>query len=559
MVAQLFLPLAAQTTDAKAGSSSNSQSSEVQIDQAIQNLRGIRTALAEKRQALAQLKKSLRSGNIPNEAEVADEIAALQQSVEELEIAFEGIAANGLVLRQLTNPSEEKLDWQEELVQIARPLLNSLKEATEKPRKIEELRSSIRLYEQQLEQTQKATGSLNQLIEQATTSAVDQELASVATAWQKRQVDIERSLELTRFELSKLENEEIAILETIGRVAKEFALGRGLTLLLALIAGIALWLLLRMLHRLVTRWRRPAENAKHAARIRLLLYGYHIITMVIVILGVISVFYIRGDLLLLSLTIIAIVMLILGIWRFLPGYIVEVRLLLNIGPARQGERVIYNGVPLRIDSLNLNSELRNPELEGTIRLPLVELARLISRPDSNDSWFPCRTGEYLILEDGSFAQVIKQTIELVQLKTISSLKQISTAAFLQTSPRNISREDFGVIAIFGIDYKHQPLSLDQVPRRFKQGLDEAFANSNFKDDLKDLLVEFKTAGASSLDYLIYATLKGGSAASYFAIERLIQQTCVDICNQEDWGIPFTQITLHQADGQVAESEFKPPS
>lgn len=559
LATQLFQPLSAQSTGLKTATASNEQFTEIQIDQAIQNLRQIRTALAEKRQALSQLKKSLRSGNVPNEAEVAREIATLQQSIEELEIAFEGIAANGLVLRQLTNPAEEKLDWKEELIQIARPVLNSLKEATEKPRKIEELRSSIRLYQQQLEQTQRATGSLNLLIEQETTETLDQELSSVVTAWQKRQVDIERSLELVRFELDSLENEEIAVFETIGRVAKEFALGRGLTLLLAIITGIAIWLLLRLLHRLVQRWRRPVENSKHAAKMRLLMYGYHMITMVIVILGVISVFYVRGDLLLLSLTIIAIVMLLLGIWRFLPGYIVEVRLLLNIGAARQGERVIYHGVPLRIDRLNLHSELRNPELEGTIRLPLAEVAQLISRPDSNDSWFPCRPGEYLILEDGTFAQVMRQTIELVDLKTRSSLKQISTAAFLQTSPRNISREEFGVIGTFGIDYKHQPISLDEVPKRFKQGLDEAFAKSGFKDDLKDLLVEFKTAASSSLDYLIYATLQGGSASSYFTIERLIQQTCVDICNQEGWGIPFTQITLHQADKQEAEAETKSAS
>jgi hypothetical protein len=42
-------------------------------------------------------------------------------------------------------------------------------------------------------------------------------------------------------------------------------------------------------------------------------------------------------------------------------------------------------------------------------------------------------------------------------------------------------------------------------------------------------------------------MDGESAASYFKIERLIQQTCVNICNHEGWVIPFAQLTIHQAE------------
>lgn len=49
-----------------------------------------------------------------------------------------------------------------------------------------------------------------------------------------------------------------------------------------------------------------------------------------------------------------------------------------------------------------------------------------------------------------------------------------------------------------------------------------------KDKLKDLLVDFKEANASSLDYLIYATMEGNCAAQYFTINRLIQQILVEL-------------------------------
>jgi hypothetical protein len=256
---------------------------------------------------------------------------------------------------------------------------------------------------------------------------------------------------------------------------------------------------------------------------------------------------VRGDLLLLSLTIIALVMLALGAWRFLPGYILEARLLLNVGAAREGERVIYNGLPFRVASLNLYSELRNPELEGSIRLPLSALAQLTSRPRADEKWFPCSSGDYLLLPDGSFAQVLQQTVETVRLSVVGSMLQYSSADFLQLDVRNLSRQGFGVAEVFGIDYQHQKISLDQVPERFRSSLNAAFESAGLGDDLKDLLVDFKEAGTNSLDYIIYATMHGSCAGSYFKISRLIQQTCVDVCNHEGWGIPFTQVTIHQAE------------
>ena len=263
-------------------------------------------------------------------------------------------------------------------------------------------------------------------------------------------------------------------------------------------------------------------------------------------------FYIRGDLLLLVLSIIALVMLALGAWRYLPRYIAEARLLLNIAAAREGERVIYNGLPFRIASLNLYSELRNPELEGAIRLPLSALTELTSRPRTDEAWFPCQAGDYVLLPDGAFGQVLQQTVELVRLKVVGSIVQFSAAEFVQLNVRNLSREGFGVIVVFGIDYQHQEISLDQVPKRLKDGLTTAFEDAGYEEDLMNLVVEFKEAGTNSLDYLIYATMQGRVAASYFAIARLIQQTCVDICNHEGWIIPFAQLTIHQSDGSIED-------
>jgi hypothetical protein len=528
----------------------STQTNDSQHAQNIRKLLTIKEALEAKRGRIQDLVEQLGNADEVDQEKLRRQITALRQTIADLELSFENIAVSGASLRRLQDEPLQPLSWHDELMQVARPLLNSLKEATEKPRRIEELRREIDLYQQQFDVTRRATEALARFDRQALPPAVAAGLTELVMIWRERSRDIERSLELARGNLFSLESEEVDLLATFGGIAHEFLLGRGLTLLMALLMGIGIWLSMRALRELVRAKRPVKQDADQAARLRLLFYAYHLLTIVLLALAVLSVFYVRGDLLLLSLAIIALVMLTLGIWRYLPRYIDEGRLLLNVGAAREGERVIYQGLPFRITSLNLYSELRNPELDGVIRLPLSSLAQLISRPRGNDAWFPCRVGDYLLLADGSFAHVLQQSIEWVRLKVKGSIVQIATVDFLQQPARNLSVDGFGIAVTFGIDYQHQQIALQQVPQLLHAGISAAFAASDYADDLKDLKVAFKAASASSLDYLIYASINGNSAASYIAIGPLIQQACVDICNQQGWIIPFTQVTLHQAENST---------
>ncbi len=513
----------------------------------VRRMLAIREALESRRARVRDLLEQLDGADEGEQARIREQIASHRETIRDLTTAFESIAVGGATLREETAGDAKPLEWHEELTQIARPLLNRLREATEKPRRIAELRTRIELYEQQLDVARRALASVAVYDREQVPPIVAEGLDAVAANWRDRAQDVERSLDVARAELASIQASEGRILTTLGRVTGDFLLGSGLTLLLASIVGFGLWLVLRSLQRLVRRWRRRTPSDEQAARIRLLLYSYHLLTMALVTLAILAVFYVRGDVLLLSLAIIVLIMLVLGIWRFLPRYVQEARLLLNIGPVRQGERVTYNGLPLQVATLNLYSELRNPDLDGVIRLPLSELAQLTSRPRTAEEWFPSRAGDYVLLPDGGFAEVLVQTVEQVQLRIMNSLVHYPAATYLNLGVRNLSREGFGVFVNFGIDYAHQAISLDRVPRVLKAGLEKAFAEAGFGEDLQNLIVEFKQAGASSLDYLIYATLAGSSAGSYFRIGRLIQQSCVDVCNREGWIIPFTQVTIHQAE------------
>ena len=541
--------LLAQTENVTTEADSADQLSQDQMQQRAESVRkllAIKQSLNDKRERLRELIEKLQSADEIEKENIQKQIIALRETIEQLSRSFEIIAASGARLNQQKDAEEKPLNWRDELMQIARPLLTGLQEATEKPRRIEALRREIQIFEQQIEVAQDAAESVARFDHDSVPPLVAAGLNEVARSWQERGKDLQRSLEIAREELSNLERQDLDVLEAFGRAVRNFTYGRGLTLFLAIVAAGLLWYGMRSLREQVSKRRGKSGDREYTARLRLLLYGYHLLTILLVAMAILTVFYVRGDLLLLSLAIIALIMLALSAWRFLPQYIHEGKLLLNMGAAREGERVIYNGLPFRIASLNLYTRLHNPELEGSIRLPLSSVGELVSRPISHESWFPCRADEYLLLPDGSFAQVLEQSVERVRLKVTGSLVDYSSADFMQMNVRNLSREGFGIVVTFGIDYQHQAICLDEVPLRFKQGLQTVFSESDYADDLKNLVVEFNSAAASSLDYLIYATMEGSSASSYFAISRLIQQTCVDICNREGWGIPFTQITVHQA-------------
>ena len=127
------------------------------------------------------------------------------------------------------------------------------------------------------------------------------------------------------------------------------------------------------------------------------------------------------------------------------------------------------------------------------------------------------------------------------------MMQIGTRNFLDQTVRNLSKEGFGIACTFGVDYQHQSICLEKIPAVFREAITTRFEQAGLKDDIQDLLVEFKEAGASSLDYQIYMVLNGRAAKAYFKAQRIIQQACVDTCNRRGWVIPFTQITVHSAD------------
>ncbi len=549
----LCLPtlLLAQTPTPSTAEAARAMDREARLQETRVQLQELKQSLTENRARIESLRQELQHAAAADDDEqreiFAQQLEQLEAQRRNLRASFENIALGGVDLGIFGDlPDQDDFNWQDELLSIMRPLFSEMRQLTERPRAIERLRRDRALLNQQINVVNTALNNLAAVRTVDLDEAALNRLNDLEQQWQERQRDLMRQQGIVQLQLDNLLEREETVYDQANRAVREFFVGRGLTLLLAV---AALGLTVLILHgglNVLLRYRERKSIPRRGFKTRVLLLTYRLFATLLAILVFMMVLYAAGDLVLFALALVVLIALLLSFRTYLPRYMAEAKLFLNAGQVREQERLIYNGVPWKVSAIGLYTRLVNPELDnGVLRLPMSEVAGLISRPVPNEEpWFPCRPDDYVLLGDDTLALVERQTPELVQLKIRGNSVFYPTAEFLAAKPRNLSRGSFLVIVTFGIDYQHQRIALDQVSDIFNQAVRRALAESAAAEQLEDVLVEFSEAADSSLDYLIVVTLNGAAAQYYFKLGRVVRTACVAVCNEHDWVIPFNQLTVH---------------
>ena len=549
----LVLPAqAGESLTQPAQSAASAAITNPQLLQTRQQLEEIQKSLQAKRAQVDGLRKQLKNTVDDTEKrELEWRIDREETDINNLRRSFENIALGGLDLGIFdTTQQDEKFNWQQELLLILKPLFQELKELTDKPRQVEHLKSRLGVLDNQTRTAQKALGNVERLLDDTLDKDTRGRLENIRANWAQRIEDIKRDREISQLQLKALEDSDDTLLLSMQQSIRDFFSGRGLNLILSILAFLLTYLIMAGLFRFYIRLHIKGETRSIATttRRRLLEYGYKAFTIVICILAALTTLYILGDILLLALALIVLLIIAIGLRNYLPQFIEETKLLLNIGAVRERERVIYNGLPWMVRSLGVYSKLYNPALDGLLRLPLSEMQQLVSRPYRDDEpWFPTNPGDWVQLSDGTTGLVLRQTPEIVHLRHKNAVRTYNTASFLAAEPRNFSG-GFSISVTFGIDYQHQAICTTIVPEQLRKSIEAGLQRSEYSQHVIDILVEFQEAGTSSLNYLIYINFNGEAADSYFAIGRLLQRICVDTCNEQGWVIPFNQLTVHAGSG-----------
>ena len=523
---------------------------ELQKELAVEKLNDIISSIKLRKDQAEAMSKALTKARTEQEKNrIQAELTGLNNAIAEQKSSFEMILTAGLELSKEEASEKREFDWQKDLLEIVQPILSELRQLTENKRKTDSLQKKIDFYKSQIRVINEVLKHIGEINKAGFEKEALAEFERISKKWNDQLLENQHLLEVAQLQLEEMIKSQSAKEISLGEHVQQFAAGRGATLLMALTAFISVYFSMLSLQKLL-HWlnhRKKEERRTYYQRISTLFY--HFLMAALSITAVFYVLSVRNDQVLIGITVLLLLSIIWLLKSSIPSYINELRILLNTGSVREGECINYNGIPLLVESLNYYSKLTNPMLPGLeLRLTLAELANYVSRPYSADEpWFPCQRGDFVMLSDNTFAMVKCITLESIVLSQPNGVMPItySIADFLAEQPKNFSL-GFTVTSDFGIDYQHQPQCTTVIPEILCAGIHRGLLLESFGHSLNNLVVHFAHANTSSLDYKIAATFDGTAAGDLFAIKRALQRYAVEVCNQQQWVIPFNQLVIHNA-------------
>lgn len=533
----------------------------------LQTIRNQLLKIINRKLAIKAELEALKAGT--QNKEVADRIEELRNARKELNKDFEVIASR-INKDDLFENNDAEMNWLDELKDLTMPLLQAVHEISEKPRRIDKLKARITLLKLKIAKYQEANANIILLLNsQSSEHPPDQK---VLQAYQKQLKKLESKynpeilmLNLSEAErsLSQIQTKKVSVLGAVGESLNNFLKERGKNLFIASITFLGLWWGLLRIYGALNQHPFIFNRLNPQLR-RLVKTVANIFIVIVCALASLISLYLLDDWLLLSIAILFIMALAWTSRQLIPGLLKELRIIMNLGTVREGERMIWKGVPFYVKEIGLYTTLVNDQLEGgMIRMPVGELNGQHSRPVvDSEPWFPTQKGDWIFLDDGTYGRVERQTMEQVTLYNYASLKYYPTSDFLSQKPRNLS-EGYRLVVKFGLDYGTQSRVCNELPKLFEEGLKKYLTYYYNKEPsvITSLHVNFESAGASSLNLIVLIKVNGLYGEDYYPLKWDVNKYLVQICNDNNLVIPFTQMTVSLTDDVkklVSQQEISNP-
>jgi len=497
------------------------------------------------RKEIKSLRKALKKAASETEkTEIKTQLEKAEEKLKGTTTNLENIAAD-TDLSLLRANKTEPFNLQKELFSLLEPALKEMKHATSGVRQKSQLRDKIAYYEQREPVARAALRNIAALNRATKNKKIKQALKKMNKNWAKQLVFIQSELQAKRLQLAKLEAQETSLTNQSESFFKDFFQRRGWTLIQALLAIIGVLIISRIIHLIILHTVKGYRAEHRGVQLRIIDLLHRVITLILVLISPMIIFYLEEDWVLFSLGILFFIGIAWTLRQTIPRYWGQLELFLNVGPVREGERLQLDGIPWRVKHINMYSILENPVAGLRQRIDIDELVDLRSRPiEGNEPWFPCKKGDWVLLKDGVRGKVTGISIELIHLiQRGGALSTYRMSDFLSLSPKNLSK-NFRIKETLGLSYKHQIESTSSIVVTLQKVITQRLHDEGYKDSLLNLRVEFAAANDSSLDLVVIADFKGSVADIYSRLRRAIQRWCVDACTENNWEIPYPQLTVH---------------
>lgn len=489
---------------------------------------------------------ALKKESVENEEKerLESELKGLQAQVNEFQKKFENIATGIDTSIITTKEDHHDTTLSEDFQLLIKPLLHAAKQSTDEMRKKAKLQDEKEYYENILFYANKAQQNIDKLLNDKNSTALENELTKLKKQWNQNVLLITSNLNATKQHIELLDKDDVSLAESFQNSFKNFFQRQGRVLIEGIGAFFIVLIVMQTIHTLLVKLFPILIDQDRAFSIRFLDLTYWVITALLAIFAPMAIFYYEENWVLSSIGILILFGLIWTFRNLFPKLWKQARLLLNIGPVRQEERIYYQNLPWRVKNINIFTILENPDSGVKLRLPIEELVGLTSRPAlQNEPWFPCKINDWVLLSNEYYGKVVGISLEFIECVDFAGgRKTFMVSDFLSLSPLNLST-GFMIIDTIGISYRHQKESTSQITAMLEKFILKQVEEEGYKEGLKELFVQFAHAGNSSLDIRIIASFRGDMASNYFRLRRAIGRWCVDACTEYGWEIPFPQLTV----------------
>ncbi|WP_300667099.1 hypothetical protein [Desulfoluna sp.] len=447
-----------------------------------------------------------------------------------------------------TGASGSAFEWNNELKELLAPLLMEIKRMTARPREIQGLRSVLEGYDEELTRVTRALANVTRLQSHPELSpSLIQELRRLAAKWQHRKQELTSLKGLAELNLEEKEQGKRSLSGSLQDFTRLFFKSRGRNLIMAL--GVLFGTLFAMgrLRTLIETRSRLYDRAQ-TVYARIFDLTYMLMTVSAALLVTMGTLYLVSDWVLLSILLIFVFGLLWASKEAIPKVWGQVRMLLNLGVVREGERVVYQGVPYKVTTINLYSELENEALQGgRVRLPLKDLFTLRSRPCHPDEpWFPTQCGDWVLLADGTHAEVTVQSPEYIGLRLLGgATRHLPPGDFLNVSPTNLSH-GFRLETRFRLAPAYQAEVATTLSKQLEASLTDRLKATDWP--CQALSVLYRRTLPSFLELSVLADFPGSCAKDHPLIAMALEQFCLETAETMAWELPSHRMAVQMVQG-----------
>lgn len=526
---------------------------EVIVETRTEKLNDIEQKLGDIANRRKSLQKQLSDKTLPEEEkeELTQRLQTLTNQNRDFNILFEQTVLGGIDLSIFEEVESDLLkdplnyNWQKEVLEILQPFFAQMQRVTEKARNKDLLIENEKLLTSRLTLAETGLEALQNLDKSELNKNALKSLAKIEEDWLDRIKSLEHQKSIVELKLDDLtDNRNFFV-----RVTDNFwgfLKNEGFAIIVAIGASFGFYYLFNLLILRYAHYQQ--KNRKRALNFkwRFILLTLQAIKALLSLAIFLMILHTTGNIILFGIMLLILFIAVLSFRGNIPQYLQKLRVFLNLGQAREGERIIYNDIPWEISKISLsNVYLTNPLLDnGELHVTIELIDKLYSRETITDElWFPSRKGDFLLLPDKRIVQVIRQTPEAVYLNHDGATIVMGTAEFYKLKFSNLSR-GYSLILNFTLeDHYENRLSLTNVKDSIIAGIhkivkteDESLyqAIRNISVTVRQLLT------ADTTSYQVIVEMAPNSAKSYLTIKALLNNAIIEVSREHDWRILLTE-------------------